>query len=78
MSKRGLDCGKEGLANGCRASLLCLKLSRRVLRVAGLPLFLSSTVFFFFCQDAAKLIRKAVFGKSSNGSNYDVKCPNGA
>ena len=40
--------------------------------------------FFFvilivcFCQDAVKLLRKTVFEKSSNGRNYDAKCPNGA
>ena len=32
----------------------------------------------FFCQDAAKLMRKTVFEKWSNGRNYDAKCPNGA
>ena len=29
-------------------------------------------------QDAAKLMRETAFGKSSNGRNYDPKCPNGA
>ena len=53
----------EGLAHGCRASKLCLKLSRRVLRVPGLRLVFSSTYSLFFCQDAAKLMRKTVFGK---------------
>ena len=68
----------EGLANGCRASYSCLKLSRRVLMVAGLPLFFCSTYNSFFCQDAAKLLRKTFFENSSNGGSYDAKYPNGA
>ena len=67
----------EGLANGCRASSLCLKLSGKVPRVAGLPLFFCSTYTLFFCQDAAKLMRKTVFENSSNGRSYDAKCQNG-
>ena len=38
--------------------------------------FLVLIVCFF--QDAAKLMRKTVFEKSSNGRSYDAKCPNGA
>ena len=67
----------EGLANGCRASQFCLKLSRRVLKVAGLSFFVCYTHSLVFCQDAAKLMRKTVFEKSSNGRSYDAKCPNG-
>ena len=40
----------EGLANGCRASYLCVKLSRRVLRVARLLLFFVVLIVCFLVR----------------------------